>query len=173
MAACSGDDEADSQPEPSGDDVVLDAPTVDCGESWPAEWANLEQQVFERVNQVRAAGTSCGGRPLPPVPALERNDVLVCTARRHSKDMGDRDYFEHESPEGTTPFERMTNAGYRWSAAAENIAMGQPTADEVMATWLESEGHCENIMGDYVHLGVGFYGDAGVPLWTQNFASPL
>jgi uncharacterized protein YkwD len=87
--------------------------------------------------------------------------------------MGERNYFEHEAPEGTSPFDRMTRAGYEWSGAAENIAMGQPAAEDVMATWLDSPGHCGNIMGDYVHLGVGYYGGADAPLWTQNFGSPI
>jgi uncharacterized protein YkwD len=152
--------------------VVEDVSEVDCGEPWPAEWADFEQQVFELVNEVRASGTTCGGQPAPAVAPLEQNAVLVCTARLHSKDMGDRGYFEHETPEGTSPFDRMTSAGYEWSGAAENIAKGQRTAEDVMRTWLDSPGHCSNIMGDYVHIGVGYYGDGEDPLWTQNFGSP-
>lgn len=171
--ACS-DDEGSNSSAPKGDPeaVVEDASLVDCGVPWPDEAAALEQQVFELVNEVRASGTSCGGQPAPPVPALELNEVLTCTARLHSKDMGDRDYFEHESLDGRTPFERMTAAGYEWAGAAENIAKGQRTAEDVMATWLDSPGHCSNIMGDFAHLGVGYHGGASAPLWTQNFGKP-
>ena len=63
-----------------------------------------------------------------------RSLAFTTQGRLHSKDMGDRNYFEHEAPEGTSPFERMTRAGYEWSGAAENIAMGQPTAEDVMST---------------------------------------
>jgi uncharacterized protein YkwD len=65
----------------------------------------------------------------------------------------------------------MTDAGYEWSGAAENIAEGQSSAEDVMQTWLASPGHCGNIMGDYAHIGIGhYYGDRDV--WTQNFGSP-
>jgi uncharacterized protein YkwD len=168
------DDEADAAMEAmvAPNVEVDDAVGVDCGVAWPREQAEAEQAVFELVNQIRMSGTECGNVALPPKPPLELNAVLVCTARLHSKDMADQGYFEHESLDGRTPFERMTNAGYEWSAAAENIAEGQPTAADVMQTWLESPDHCNNIMGDFVHLGVGhFVGER--PLWTQNFGSPL
>src|SRR5579862_3502248 len=36
-------------------------------------------------------------------------------------------YFAHNSQDGTTPFQRMTNAGYNWITAGENIAAGSST----------------------------------------------
>jgi uncharacterized protein YkwD len=108
---------------------------------------------------------------MAPMAPLELNAVLVCTARLHSRDMGDQGYFEHEGLDGREPFQRMTDAGYEWSGAAENIAEGQSSAEDVMQTWLASPGHCGNIMGDYAHIGIGhYYGDRDV--WTQNFGSP-
>ncbi len=60
--------------------------------------------------------------------------------------MADQNYFSHVSLDGRSFSRRLTNEGYSWQAAGENIAAGQITIAEVMAGWLASEGHCRNIM---------------------------
>lgn len=172
FTACSGIDSFGSdESEPSDPSAeVSDAMNADCGDDWPAEAAEFEQQVFERVNDVRASGTSCGGTTMPAVGALRLNVVLTCTARAHSQDMAERDFFDHENPDGDDPFDRMRAAGYDFNAAGENIAWGQSDPEEVMQTWLDSPGHCTNIMGeDFEDLGVGYFLGPDGPLWTQNF----
>ncbi len=65
----------------------------------------------------------------------------------------------------------MERAGYTWSAAGENIAGGNTTAAATMDQWMNSPGHCRNIMnGDYVNLGVGHVAEGA--LWTQVFGAP-
>ena len=70
----------------------------------------------------------------------------------------------------------MTKAGYTWSAAGENIAAGQTTPSAVVTSWMNSSGHCNNIMSpSFKHLGVGYYyGSASTykHYWTQDFGSP-
>ena len=59
-------------------------------------------------------------------------------------------------PEGEQPWDRMELAGYTWRAAGENIAAGNSTAAATMDQWMNSSGHCRNIMnGDFSDLGVG------------------
>ncbi|MBR1120290.1 FG-GAP repeat protein [Bradyrhizobium lablabi] len=97
----------------------------------------LEQYILELINRARldpAAEAARQGIALNEgVPAadtistvskqpLAMNEILLGTARTHSQDMINRDYFAHDTPEGVDPFVRMTNAGYNWNAAAENIA---------------------------------------------------
>jgi len=43
---------------------------------------------------------------------------------------------------------RVTATGYTWSAVGENIAAGYSSVEAVMQGWLESPGHCRNIMSD-------------------------
>jgi uncharacterized protein YkwD len=130
----------------------------------------LEDQILVLVNQRRAAGANCGtagsfGSRAP----LTMNAALRCAARVHSLDMDTRDYFAHNSLDGTTPWTRMTRAGYAWSAAGENIAGGFTTAQGFVDAWMKSDGHCANIMGaNFTHIGVGYYGNLG----TQDFGSP-
>ena len=88
-----------------------------------------------------------------------------------------RGFFEHDNPDGESPFDRMERAGYSYQAAGENIAAGQQTPEQVVLGWLDSPGHCSNIMSpDYTEIGVGYYygeQDQFGHYWTQNFGRPL
>jgi uncharacterized protein YkwD len=130
--------------------------------------------VLVLVNAVRAEGATCGAQAFPPVPALTMHPALRCAARAHSKDMVDRDFFEHTNPSGETPSARITKAGYTWMRAGENIAAGSATAQKTMEQWLNSEGHCRSIMsGQFRQIGVGYYpGGEYRHYWTQSFATP-
>jgi hypothetical protein len=59
-----------------------------------------------------------------PRPPLAMNKILLATARAHCRDMYTRNFFAHTNPDGLDPFQRMTDAGYVWNNAAENIAVG-------------------------------------------------
>lgn len=132
----------------------------------PDDNAAAEAAVVALVNQERA---SVGCQPL----ALD--DRLVAAARGHSADMAVRGYLSHTTPEGVEFATRITNAGYEWSGAGENIAKGQRTAAEVMDAWMGSPGHRSNILNcGFQHIGVGLAYDSGnTAIWTQDFASPL
>lgn len=143
--------------------------------TWDAAWANFESQVLTLVNQKRASGASCGGVAKPAVPALTLDTRLRCAARVHSKDMGTNNFMSHTGSNGSTPWARMTNAGYVWKQAAENVAAGQSTPAAVVNSWMNSSGHCNNIMnGGLKHLGVGyFYAPSSTykHYWTQSFGA--
>ena len=133
--------------------------------------AALEDEIAAVVNQRRAAGATCGGEAMPPVGPLTVAPALRCAARVHTLDMHTRGYFDHTNPDGESPWDRMERAGYTWSAAGENIAGGNATAAATMDQWMNSPGHCRNIMnGDYVDLGVGHVAEGA--LWTQVFGAP-
>ena len=90
------------------------------------------------------------------------------SAREKSADMSKNKYFSHTSPTLGSPFDQMKANGIQYKAAAENIAMGQRTAAEVVKGWMESPGHRANIMnGTYTHIGIGY--DANGNYWTQQF----
>ena len=67
-------------------------------------------------------------------------------------------------------------AGYNWRASGENVASGQRDADAVVAAWLESPGHCANIMEpNFTEMGVAFVEVPGANpsiYWAQSFAAP-
>ncbi|HEX8538377.1 MAG TPA: CAP domain-containing protein, partial [Cystobacter sp.] len=143
--------------------------------NWDPAWTAFEDEVLRLVNQKRAAGASCGGVAKPPVPALTFDERLRCASRVHSKDMGTNNFMGHNGSNGSTPWERMTNAGYVWRAAAENVAAGYGTPAAVVDGWMKSTGHCNNIMGSNLkNLGVGyFYAPSSTykHYWTQDFGA--
>ena len=144
--------------------------------TWDANWATLESQVLTLVNQRRAAGATCGGVAKPAAPALTLDTRLRCAARHHSRDMGTNNFMSHTGSDGTTPWQRMTSAGYTYRRAAENIAAGYATADAVVKGWMSSTGHCNNIMdARLTQIGIGyFYAPTSTykHYWTQDFGTP-
>lgn len=83
--------------------------------------------------------------------------------------MADRGYFDHTDPDGDTPWDRADQAGVK-NLGGENIARGQADAQAVMASWMASEGHRENILNcDYKTIGIGAHFADGGPWWTQDF----
>lgn len=106
----------------------------------------MKDLILAQINAARTAGRVCGTSILPPARPIVWNDLLFSAAAKHSQDMATKNYFSHDSLDGTTFAQRLTNEGYRWSMAAENIAAGQQSVGDVMMTWLSSDGHCRNIM---------------------------
>lgn len=129
------------------------------------------ERVVELTNQERAQQSRCA--------ALTINTTLTRVAQTHSEDMALNDYFSHSSLDGSSPFDRMTRAGYQFSYAAENIAAGYTTPEQVVEGWMNSEGHRKNILNcNLEEIGVGHYyleNDTGNVnyrhYWTQVFGT--
>ena len=132
----------------------------------PASNANsYEQQVFALTNAQRTTN-GC--------PVLTWNSTLATVARAHSQDMATKNYCDHNSLNGTTtPAQRLTAAGYVWRQMAENIAAGQATPADVVATWMGSAGHRANVLNcSLKDIGVGFAtGGTYGTYWTQDFGA--
>lgn len=135
----------------------VESPVSDEGSSGAT---NLAGQMLEEVNALRAEGCRCGGRWMPPAPALQWNGKLEQAALRHAGDMADNGFFGHRGSDGSTMSARASQAGYNWRAVAENIAWGYPDAASVVAGWKDSPGHCENMMSrDYAEMGAARKGE--------------
>ena len=125
---------------------------------------SIENQVVQLTNQERAKNG---------LKALTQDWELSRVARYKSVDMRDKNYFSHTSPTYGSPFTMMKNFGISYRSAAENIAAGQTTAQEVVQAWMNSPGHRANILsGNYTHIGVGYAkGGSQRHYWTQMFIS--
>ncbi len=117
--------------------------------------AVLEQWCVDLVNSERTDRS---------LSALARAADVQAVARAHSQDMALRDYFSHDTPEGVTAAERAQNAGISYTWYGENIAWvsgwagrsEQQVAQEIVAGWMNSEGHRRNILSpDFVEQGMG------------------
>ncbi|WP_410556784.1 CAP domain-containing protein [Actinomadura fulvescens] len=130
------------------------------GDNPPPSSGGPEAAVVTLTNKERAKA-GCG--------ALRTDRRLVTAARRHSADMAARNYFDHTSRNGDSPWKRMEDAGYP-SPGAENIAKGYATAAAVVEGWMKSPGHRANILNCKLRaIGVGMAAGSGGPLWTQDF----
>lgn len=90
---------------------------------------------------------------------------LTATARDHSHDMRELQFFAHESPVPgkKTPWDRAKRFGT--SASAENIAAGYGTGPAANLAWFHSPGHHKNMLGNHTRVGVGREGKH----WTEMF----
>ena len=127
----------------------------------PRPRPDLETAMLELVNRERVAA---GLQPLAPDPEL------VQVARRHSADMFARGYFAHVTAEGRDPFDRMHEAGVRFLAAGENLALA-PTLHIAHTGLMNSPGHRANILNrQFGRAGIGIM-DGGTHglMVTQEF----
>jgi uncharacterized protein YkwD len=108
------------------------------------------------------------------LPALRRNTQLNAAARSHASDMSRQNFFSHTSSNGDTLRERVSDAGYTYRCAAENLAWGQTSESAALDGWLKSPGHRRNIMdGRYKEYGFVRLSDpdgSHNPLWVMVFA---
>jgi len=139
------------------------------------DWRQAGQAVLRLVNQARTRARSCGERSFGPAPPLAWSDALAQAALVHSHDMAARNYFDHVDPTGATVAQRASRTGYRWRVIGENIAAGQGSVPQVVAGWLASPGHCENIMArDFAEMGAAYAIDPHSAMeiyWTQAFGA--
>ena len=156
--------------------AVPDTPYCAAVSMWTDAEEEFEDEVLVLVNEARAQARTCGNESFGATGPLTMEARLRCAARVHSLDMAMRGFFDHTNPDGLSPFDRMELAGYEYRAAGENIAAGQTTPEQVVQGWLDSPGHCRNIMSpDFEEIGVGY--DATTTgefphYWTQVFGTP-
>ena len=114
-----------------------------------------------------------GLRAINNIKPLQYCSDTQAVATAHSEDMAKRNYFDHETPEGTRVGTRLTNGGIEWYACAENIAAGVYDPYALANGWYNSEGHRKNILSEtYKYIGVGFaYNESSSYKYysTQNF----
>ncbi|MCX4452054.1 CAP domain-containing protein [Streptomyces sp. NBC_01340] len=102
--------------------------------------------------------------------ALTLNEKLSKAAQDHSADMAAHQNMSHTGSDGSDPGQRITAAGYSWSAYGENVAYGYSTPEQVMAGWMSSPGHKRNILDcGFKEIGVGLAQPGSY--WTQDFGT--
>jgi len=136
----------------------------------------LASRALQLINDVRARGTRCGERSFGPAPPVKLSGALASVAFGHAADMAEHNYFEHQDLAGHSPADRVRAAGYREKLVGENIAYGPKSTDEVVQGWLDSPGHCENIMDPrFAEMGIAFAAGQKSKhglYWVQVLATP-
>ncbi|MFD7688838.1 CAP domain-containing protein [Streptomyces sp. NPDC059781] len=127
----------------------------------PAGASGAVAKVVELVNAERG---KVGCSP------VKVNATLTKAAQDHSKDMAASGSMSHTGSDGSSPGDRITRAGYSWSTYGENVAYGYSTPEQVMAGWMASPGHKENILNcAFKEIGVGLAQPGSY--WTQDFGT--
>jgi uncharacterized protein YkwD len=90
--------------------------------------------------------------------------------------MAQYNFFDHTGTNGSTIGARVDDTGYDWRAVGENIAAGQESASSAIAGWLDSPGHCKNLMDPtFFEIAVSCVEDEGADFtryWTNVLAAP-
>ncbi|GAA0431060.1 CAP domain-containing protein [Lentibacillus halophilus] len=122
----------------------------------------LEYQLFDLTN---AARVSHGLSPLSWQQSARK------TARSHSTNMAENNFFAHTNPSGQSPFDRMREDNIGFRTAGENLAAGQPSSIFAHEGLMNSLGHRKNILKtNFENLVIGVaFNDDNQPFYTETF----
>lgn len=109
---------------------------------------------------------------------LGDNPQLNEAALLKAQDMLDKDYFSHQSPEGTTPWFWFEEADYDYKKAGENLGIGFLDSEEIYRAWYNSPSHKANLLNsNFQDIGIailtGEFEGAETTVVVQLFGSPL
>jgi len=146
------------------DQFVLDnAVNVGC-EAAPSVF---NETMLQLINASRTEARMCGLTSHAAVAKVTWNSQLAQAARAHSSDMAANNFFLHVGSDGLTVSDRVDATNYPWRAVGENIAAGQLDQAEVHQGWVDSPGHCRNIMNDaFSEVGAACVRDSGTDFGT-------
>lgn len=111
-------------------------------------------------------------------PALSISPVLEEAAQLKANDMAEKGYFAHTSPEGLAPWYWLDEAGYRYFAAGENLAVNFSDSKNVEEAWMDSPSHRANILSNnFTEIGIatarGEYKGRETVFVVQMFGRPV
>jgi uncharacterized protein YkwD len=136
----------------------------------PEEMAGVSEPESEIIEAVNAERVRRGLKPLKFSPRL------AVVARGHSYDMAIRHYRGHDSPEGSTPADRIRGVGVEYAAVAENIYVDdyhkfESLGERALKAWLDSPEHSANLLSpEFVETGIGIArSNDGLTYVTQDF----
>lgn len=127
------------------------------------------EELLKDTNQKRAE---------MDIVALTLNPQLSYAAAQKAKDMFALGYWAHNNPSGKRPWDFITEAGYQYSIAGENLAKNFSTSRAVVDAWIASPTHYENLVkGGYKEVGFavlnGVLNGEETTLVVQMFGSQL
>ncbi|MES0491690.1 MAG: CAP domain-containing protein [Leptospirales bacterium] len=138
-------------------------------------------EILRQVNAVRSEGDcDCpasdgdSASSHDSLNTISWNTKLEKAASAHSIDMEFNDFFSHTGTGNTSVSDRVTLQAYAWVYVNENIAAGYSSVTEVMDGWLNSGGHCRNIMASTPNdIGVGLIYDNGAATYSSYWTMDM
>lgn len=127
----------------------------------------FNETMLELINASRIQARMCGDSSRDAAPTVLWNNQLAQAAAAHGHDMATKNFFNHTGSDGLAVSDRVEAANYQWRAVGENIAAGQLDQAEVHQGWLDSPGHCLNIMNKvFSEVGAACVRDSGSDFGT-------
>lgn len=109
-----------------------------------------DNSILSLLNEVRA---------MNKLPLFHEDKRLDKSAKRKACDMRDRNYFEHQDPEGKWSWYLFREEGYVYTYASENIVQNTGKPIEDMFYLISSPEHRENILNPKLRdVGIGICG---------------
>ncbi|MGH2479521.1 MAG: CAP domain-containing protein [Ktedonobacteraceae bacterium] len=141
---------------------------------WSSAEGQLQQQLFQQINQDRAA---------QGLYSYTLNSTMSNGARQHDVTMSGSCGMQHQCPVEPDPCQRVSSEGISWTSCGENIGYTSPNPtawagvrqidQEMLNEQPPDDGHRLNLLNSSYHrVGVGIYIDARGLIWmTEDFAS--
>ncbi len=128
----------------------------------------LKNEIIDITNQQRA---KLGSEP------LYESQTLSQAASKKLSDMFRKNYWDHSGPNGETAWQFITNEGYEYEIAGENLARGFSSSQSVVKAWMNSPTHKENLLNSRfqeigVAVGTGKIHGATTTVIVQLFGRP-
>ena len=140
--------------EPVVEDPIVDEPVVED----PIVDLTMEEEFTILLNDFRSEDQSCGRATNP----VANSEALNTAARLHSEDMATVNFFSHTGSNGSHFSTRAGESGYSMWGGGENIAAGSSSFTRAFLQWVNSSGHCANLMRPgSTHFGIGYAFDSG------------
>jgi uncharacterized protein YkwD len=124
----------------------------------------LEAMALEAVRLTNAEREKAGLSALTVMPEL------MASSQAKAQDMKENHYYGHVSPVYGDLSQMLKTFGIRCAAFGENVSVMDISAADVVAGWMASEGHRENILTKaYTHIGIGLVRGTQGFAWVQHF----
>jgi uncharacterized protein YkwD len=129
---------------------------------------SIKAEIINEINKARVNGCQCGEEKMPPAVKLEWSEQLEKAAAKHAVDMYDHGNLDHIGTDGSDLGDRISATGYLWSMVGENISWGFTETEDVVQGWIESSGHCKNMMNPtFTEMGAARKGE----YWVLELAA--
>ncbi len=140
------------------------------------EFDVTKEKMLRLINRARRSSRNCGYKIFTPADQVTWNPTLARAALNHCVDMATKDFVTHKGSDGEEVSYRADEVGYSWITVGENISAGRENSEEVVAAWLLSPHHCENIMRqNFTEIGAACFHNKDTKYktyWTVVFGSP-
>jgi Cysteine-rich secretory protein family len=137
---------------------------TDAASAFAQKLSADEQILFDSANRERAAQS---------LPALHWDEALAKAARKHANRMAFYNLVQHQLSGEPDLQARLTEAGARFGAIAENIAVAS-NARIIHSGWMDSPGHRRNILNpDLSAIGIAAVRGSGGLFAVQDFSQQV